>query len=185
MDEPVVLAAGMEEVRRHRGWFLAVGVLLIICGAIALGSTFAMTIVSMVFLGWLLVITGIVEVVHGLARREWRGFLVNLLSGILYAIAGLLFVANPGAAAITFTLLIAMILIAAGLFRLFVAFTTPLHHRGWLIFNGAISLLLGISIWGSWPLSGLWVIGLFIGIDFVVDGWTEVMLALAVGPATA
>jgi uncharacterized membrane protein HdeD (DUF308 family) len=60
-----------------------------------------------------------------------------------------------------------------------------MHHRAWLIFNGAISVLLGISIAGAWPLSGLWVIGLFIGIDFIVDGWTEVMLALAARPAAA
>lgn len=185
MADLVLAAAGIEEVRQHRTWFLVIGILLIICGAIALGATFEMTMVSMVFLGWLLVISGIVEVVHGFSRRGWGGFFVNLLGGILYAIAGLLFVANPGAAAITLTLLIAMILIAAGVFRLFVAFTTPLHHRGWLIFNGVISLLLGISIWSSWPLSGLWVIGLFIGIDLIVDGWTEVMLAVMAGTAAA
>ncbi len=83
------------------------------------------------------------------ARRRWSGFFVNLLGGVLYAVAGLAIVANPGLAAVTLTLLIAMILIAAGAFRLFIAFSTPLQHRGWLIFNGAISILLGVSIWGS------------------------------------
>ena len=185
MEAQVLSTPGIEEVRQHRTWFLCVGILLIICGTIALGSTFVMTIVSMVFLGWLLVISGVVEVIHGFARRSWGGFFINLLGGILYAVAGLIFVANPGAAAITLTMLIAMILIAAGTFRLLVALTTPMHHRGWLIFNGAISVLLGISIAGSWPLSGLWVIGLFIGIDFIVDGWTEVMLAIAARPAAA
>ena len=42
--------------------------------------------------------------------------------------------------------------------------------------------LLGLSIWRSWPISGLWVIGLFIGIDLIVDGWTEVMLAVMARP---
>ncbi|HYL57287.1 MAG TPA: HdeD family acid-resistance protein [Candidatus Acidoferrales bacterium] len=185
MADPILSVAGIEEVRQHRTWFLCVGILLIVCGTIALGSTFAMTLVSMVFLGWLLVISGVLEVIHGFARRGWGGFFINLLGGILYAVAGLIFVANPGAAAITLTLIIAMILIAAGTFRLFVAFTTPMHHRGWLIFNGAISLVLGFSILGSWPISGLWAIGLFIGIDFIVDGWTEVMLALAAPAAAA
>lgn len=185
MAEYALAPAGIEEVSQHRTWFLVVGILLIICGLIALGSTIEMTMVSMVFLGWLLVIGGIVEIVHGFARRGWGGFFINLLGGILYALAGILFVGNPGAAAITLTLLIAMVLIAAGVFRLFVAFTTPIHHRAWLIFNGAISVLLGISIWSSWPLSGLWVIGLFIGIDLIIDGWTEVMLALMARPAAA
>jgi uncharacterized membrane protein HdeD (DUF308 family) len=175
----LLVVPGIEEVRAHRTWFLVIGILLIICGVIALGDTFAMTLVSMLLLGWLLVISGVIEVVHGFARRGWGGFFINLIAGILYVVAGLLIVAEPHIAAITITLLIAMILIVAGAFRLFVAFGTPIHHRGWLIFNGAISLILGISIAASWPVSGLWVIGLFIGIDFVVDGWTEVMLALA------
>jgi uncharacterized membrane protein HdeD (DUF308 family) len=89
-------------------------------------------------------------------------------------------VANPALAAVTLTLVIAIILIAAGAFRLFIAFSTPLHHRGWLILNGAISILLGVMIWSSWPVSGLWVIGMFIGIDMIFDGWTEIMLALSV-----
>jgi len=88
-------------------------------------------------------------------------------------------VSNPALAAVTLTLLISMMLIVAGVFRLFIAFTTPLLHRGWLILNGAISILLGAMIWSSWPLSGLWVIGLFIGIDMIFDGWTEIMLALS------
>jgi uncharacterized membrane protein HdeD (DUF308 family) len=73
-----------------------------------------------------------------------------------------------------------MILIVAGLFRLFVAFSTPLDHRGWLILNGVVSILLGVMIWRSWPVSGLWVIGMFVGIDMIFDGWTEIMLALSV-----
>jgi uncharacterized membrane protein HdeD (DUF308 family) len=185
MDVEVLPVAGIEAVRQHRTRFLIVGILLIICGTIALGSTFLMTIVSMLFLGWLLVVAGVLEVIHGLAHSGWSGFFINLLGGILYAIAGLLLVANPGAAAVTLTLIIAIILIAAGTFRLFVSFTASMHHRGWLMLNGAISVLLGISILDSWPLSGLWVIGLFIGIDFIIDGWTEVMLALTVHPVAS
>jgi uncharacterized membrane protein HdeD (DUF308 family) len=103
-----------------------------------------------------------------------------LLAGVLYAVAGVVMIANPALAAVSLTLLIAIILIVAGLFRLVVAFSTPLHHRGWLILNGVISILLGVMIWRSWPVSGLWVIGMFIGIDMIFDGWTEIMLALSV-----
>lgn len=174
-----IAGTGIEEVRKHSTWFLLMGIALIVFGSIAIGSAAVMTIVSVMFLGWLLIIGGLFEVIHGFARRRWSGFFVNLLGGVLYAVAGLVMVANPGLAAITLTLLIAMILIAAGAFRLFIAFSTALQHRGWLIFNGAISILLGVSIWSSWPVSGLWVIGLFIGIDMIFDGWTEVMLALS------
>jgi len=176
---PVVLSAGIEEVRKHSTWFLVMGIALVIVGLIAIGSAVAMTIVSVLFLGWLLIIGGLFEVIHGFTRHPWSGFFINLLGGVLYAVAGLVMVSNPALAAVTLTLLISMMLIVAGVFRLFIAFTTPLLHRGWLILNGAISILLGAMIWSSWPLSGLWVIGLFIGIDIIFDGWTEIMLALS------
>jgi uncharacterized membrane protein HdeD (DUF308 family) len=172
---------GIEEVRAHRGWFLFMGVALIIFGTIAIGSAEIMTMVSVMLLGWILIFAGIFEAVHGFARRAWGGFFVNLTGGLLYAVTGLLMVSHPGLAAVTLTFMIAMLLIVAGTFRIVVAFSTPIHHRGWLILNGVISLILGFCIMDSWPVSGLWVIGLFIGIDMIFDGWTEVMLALSVG----
>jgi uncharacterized membrane protein HdeD (DUF308 family) len=177
---PLVLNTGIDEVRKHSTWFLVLGIALIIIGMIAIGSAVEATIISVMFLGWLLIIGGGFEVIHGFSRRPWSGFFINLLGGVLYFVAGLVMVTNPARAAVTLTLLIAIILIIAGLFRLFVAFSTPLHHRGWLILNGAISVLLGAMIWDAWPVSGLWVIGLFIGIDMVFDGWTEIMLAMSV-----
>jgi uncharacterized membrane protein HdeD (DUF308 family) len=182
---PLVVSTGIEEVRKHSTWFLVVGIALFILGMVAIGSAVAMTIVSVLFLGWLLIIGGIFEVIHGFSRRPWSGFFINLLGGVLYAVAGLVMVANPALAAVTLTLVIAVMLIVAGLFRLFIAFSTPLHHRGWLVLNGAISLLLGVMIWRAWPVSGLWVIGMFIGIDMIFDGWTEIMLALSVRRAPA
>jgi uncharacterized membrane protein HdeD (DUF308 family) len=176
---PLVPGAGIEEVRKHSTWFLAIGIALVILGMVAIGYTVEITIVSVIFLGWLLIIAGLFEVVHGFTRRPWSGFFVNLLGGALYAVAGVVMVANPTQAAVILTLLIAIILILAGLFRLFIALSTQLHHRGWLILNGAISIVLGIMIWDAWPVSGLWVIGLFIGIDMIFDGWTEIMLALS------
>jgi uncharacterized membrane protein HdeD (DUF308 family) len=176
---PLVPGAGIEEVRKHSTWFLVIGIALVILGMVAIGYTVEMTMVSVMFLGWLLVVAGLFEVVHGFTRRQWGGFFVNLLGGALYAVAGVVMVANPARAAVILTLLIAIILIVAGLFRLFIALSTPLHHRGWLVLNGAISIVLGIMIWDAWPVSGLWVIGLFIGIDMIFDGWTEIMLALS------
>jgi len=176
---PLVRSIGIEEVRKHTTWFLVVGIVLVILGMVAIGSAVAMTIVSVLFLGWLLIVGGVFEVVHGFSHRPWSGFFINLLGGVLYAVAGLVMVANPALAAVTLTLVIAVMLIVAGLFRLLIAFSTPLHHRGWLVLNGAISILLGVMIWRAWPVSGLWVIGMFIGIDMIVDGWTEIMLALS------
>jgi len=172
---------GIEEVRAHRGWFLFMGAALIILGTIAVGSAEIMTLVSVMLLGWLLLFGGLFEVVHGFARRAWGGFFINLMGGLLYAVTGILMISHPGLAAATLTLMIAMLLVVAGTFRIVVAFSTPIHHRGWLILNGVVSLLFGIYILSTWPASGLVIIGLFIGIDMIFDGWTEVMLALSSG----
>ncbi|HTY55556.1 MAG TPA: HdeD family acid-resistance protein [Candidatus Binataceae bacterium] len=177
--------AGIEEVREHRTWFLCLGIALIILGMLAIASAELMTVVSVMLFGWILIFGGIFEIVHGISRRRWGGFFINLMGGALYAVAGVLMITNPRVAAVTLTLLIAMVLIVAGSFRIFVSIATPMHHRGWVILNGVISLFLGFSIWDSWPLSGTWVIGLFIGIDMIFDGWTEVMLAASVPSAPA
>ena len=152
---PLVLNTGIEQVRKHSTWFLVMGIALVIIGMIAIGYAFEMTIVSVLFLGWLLIIAGLVEAFHGLRPAMGRLF---------HQFAGRLAIRRrrrgddhkSRAAAVTLTLLIAIILIVAGLFRLFVAFSTPLHHRGWVILNGAISILLGVMIWdrGRYPGSG-------------------------------
>jgi uncharacterized membrane protein HdeD (DUF308 family) len=181
-----LLISGIEEVRKHRTWFFVWGIVLMVLGLIAIGSSVLATLLSVIFLGWILILSGLFAVIHGLMRRQWHGHVLNLLAGVLYVVAGFMMISYPAMAAITLTLLIAMLLIAAGAFRLFVAFSLPLHHRGWLVLNGVVGIVLGILIWSAWPVSGLWVIGLFIGIDLLFDGWTEMMLALAAGrPAPA
>ena len=122
----LVPVLGIEEVRAHRGWFLFMGVALIILGTIAIGSAEVMTMVSVMLIGWLLLFGGLFEIVHGFARRAWGGFFVNLMGGLLYAVTGLLMVTHPGVAAVTLTFMIAMLLIVAGTFRIFVAFSTPI-----------------------------------------------------------
>jgi len=113
-------------------------------------------------------------------RRRWGGFFLELFAGILYGVFGLMVVSNPAVSAVALTLLIAVFLMIGGLFRIFTALTVRFHHWIWVLLNGVISLLLGVMIWSQWPVSGLWVIGLFIGIDLIFYGWSLIMLAMAV-----
>ena len=78
------------------------------------------------------------------------------------------------------TLLIAMFLIMGGVFRFLVAFSAPFQIRIWLMLHGAINFFLGISIWQQMPFAGLWVIGLFVGIDMFCNGISLILLAMAV-----
>jgi uncharacterized membrane protein HdeD (DUF308 family) len=174
-------------LRRSWGWFLVLGILEIILGTIAIGSTFIATLATVVFFGWLLLIGGILSAVHAFWRKRWRGFFLDLIIGVLYVVAGFFMVEEPLAAAASLTLLIAAFLIMGGIFRIVVALTGHLEHWGWVLLNGVITLALGIMIWRQWPSSATWVIGLFIGIELIFYGWSLVMLSMiakgAVAPA--
>jgi len=170
---------GLDEVKRNRVWFLGLGVILVLFGTIALGCTFTMTKLSVTFLGWLMILAGATQALHAFWKeRGWGGFFIDALMGVLYLVVGFMVVGNPAATAITLTLLISMFLILEGLFRIFTAISVRYPNRGWLLLNGVVSLLLGLMIWRQWPLSGLWAIGLFVGIQMILNGWSLVMLSL-------
>ena len=170
---------GVENLRSRWGWFLALGVLLVILGMIALSCSVTMTLATMVFVGWFLIAAGVLEAVHAFSCKRWGGFFVDLLTGVLYVVVGFMVVANPAATAVTLSLLIAMFLTFGGLFRVVIALIVRFPNWGWMMLHGLVNLLLGIAIWRQWPLSGMWVIGLFVGIDMLLNGWSLVMLGLA------
>jgi uncharacterized membrane protein HdeD (DUF308 family) len=168
--------AALEHLHHTWGWFVGLGIVLMILGVIAIGSTLGATLVSVLLLGWLLIIGGVLEAVYAFWQERWGAFFIDLTVGILYAVVGFMMVANPGVAALTLTLLIAMFLILAGLFRTVAAIAARPPHWGWLLAHGVVSLVLGILIWRQWPVSGLWVIGLFVGIELLLNGATLIML---------
>lgn len=173
--------AGINRVRENRGWFLALGILLVVLGVVAIGETFILTVFSMKFLGWLMIFGGAAGAIHAFAmERGWGGFFLDLLTGLLYLVGGILILGNPAASALTLTLLIAMMLIFDGLFRVVAAGTVRYPHWGWMVLHGVISVVMGFLIWRQWPLSGAWVIGLFVGISMISNGWSLVMLSMAV-----
>ena len=176
--EQLIQLPGADEIRRSWGWFLGLGIVLIILGAIAIGSAFLMTIASVFLFGWILIIGGIMEVVHAFWHKRWAGFFLDLLTGVLYVVVGWMMMNNPQESALLLTLIIAMFLVFEGVFRIVAAITMRYPHWGSVLFNGVISLLLGILIWRRWPVSGLWAIGLFVGIEMLLNGWSLVRLSL-------
>jgi uncharacterized membrane protein HdeD (DUF308 family) len=178
MEQPIELTGG-SELHRKWGWFLALGILLVVLGTIALGSALLMTLASVFFFGWLLIIAGVMEVIHAFWHRHWSGFFLDLLTGVLYVVAGWMMVTNPTESALVLTLIIAMFLVFEGALRIVTALTMRYPHWGWVLLNGAVSLLLGFLIWRRWPVSGLWMIGVFVGIEMLLNGWSLIMLALS------
>ena len=175
---PSFALAGLENLRKSWGWVLALGVALIALGTVALGAAVFTTVASVMFFGWLLIIAGVAEVVHGFVRRAWQGFFLDLLTGVLYFVVGLMFVVEPLQSAATLTLMLAAALLFAGAMRIVLALSTQFQHWVWLLLNGIVTLALGILIWRGWPETGYWVISMFIGIDLLFYVWSLVMLSV-------
>lgn len=175
-----VMSFGNEQLRPRWGWLLALGILMVVLGTIALFIMPAATLGTVLVLGWLLVVSGIVEMVHAFRVRRWGGLFLHLLAGILGVLVGLLVVTHPLAGAMAWTLLFASFFTVIGLFRLISAVRLKFPNWGWSAFDGAITLALGILLWVQWPVSALWFLGLAVGVSLILRGWSYVMLSLAI-----
>lgn len=168
----------LTQVRQNWGWFFALGIVLILLGASVIGSTFVATLFSIILLGLFLIAGGIIQIVQAFLAPKWSGLFLSLLLGVLYIVVGALCVARPTVTAVNLTLLIAAFCFVAGLFRMLSSVLIRFEKWGWVFFNGLVTFLLGLVIYADWPISGLWVIGLFIGIDMILSGWSWVLLSL-------
>lgn len=180
IDPPLgILSTSSHELCRNWEWLLALGIALIVLGIVALVDSVAVTVISMFLFGWILLIAGIVEAVQAFRHRRSGHLFLHVLNAVLSIVVGLLLLRHPLAGVIVITLLAAYFTVA-GIFRIIAASALHAPHWGWALASEIITLILGILVWAQWPLSGLWIIGLFIGIDLIIARWSEVMLASAV-----
>lgn len=168
-----------KQLKENWGWYLALGVSLIALGSLAVIYSVTSTIFSILYLGCFLMVLGIFEVVQSFKLHKWSNFFLHLFLGILYLVGGFFIIMNPALNAITLTLLLAIFFVVSGISKIFFALTQHVPHKGWLAVNGILTLILGILIWQQWPVSGLWVIGMFVGIDAILTGCSLIMLSLA------
>ncbi len=170
--------AALRQLQQNWSWYFFLGIGLVAFGSLAVMFSFASTLFSMLYLGFFLIIIGIFEGFQSFKLSEWGSFFLHLLISILYVIGGTFIVMKPTLNALTLTLLLAIFLVITGIVRIIFALTMTIPHKGLLLLNGILTLILGILIWSEWPFSGLWVIGTFVGIDAIFTGWTWILLAL-------
>lgn len=164
----------IDEVREHRLWFSRFGTMMIAIGiAVVCASAFA----TSALFGWLLLSSAACQFVHSFARRRWSGFLLNFPSGILYFLSGLLLVCDSSMSAETRVRILAALLIAIGIIRIFVALSIPMGHHSLLVLHAVIAAISGFSIWTYSAVSALWMIGLLIGLNIVMEGIAEIALS--------
>ena len=167
-----------REIIQYWGWFLAFGIGMLLLGVAAVVRSVTATVVSMLFFGWLLVLASGIEIAQAVMVGRWAGFFQHLLAAILFGVAGLLLVTRPLKSAEVVTLLMGMFFLVGGLFQLVGSVALALPGWGWHAADGVITFVLGLLVLAGWPASGLWVIGLFLGIDLILYGGAWIALAL-------
>lgn len=173
------------EVTRNRKRLMGFGILSLLLGIVGTFMSVTMTMASILILGIFVIVIGVLLLIESFSAPEWKGKLGNLALSILYVIAGLVIVAYPGTSAVWFTLFLAAFLIAIGIMRIVTGFQVKdeLAGWGWMVFGGMLNIILGIMIYADWPVSGLWVIGLFISIELIIQGINTIVLSREVKKA--
>ena len=171
----------LEPLRAKSGWIVALGVIYVITGIIALGSVVMATVASVFVVGIMMLIAGIAEVINAFQVKSWGRFVLWLLLGALYIVAGFTTFENPLLAAVLLTLILGIALIASGIMRMILAFSMQAGTPWiWILASGVITLLIGLVILAHWPVSSLYVLGIFLGVDLVFAGvgWIGLGLGL-------
>jgi len=176
----LALTENLTELRRHWFWFLLFGAALILLGLFALSCSYSATLATVFTFGVLLLVGGLLELIVSFYAGSWGGFFLALLAGVLTLVLGFIMINHPGEIAVVYTLILAVVFMASGLVRVIGSLMGRFQNWGMVLLSGIVTFILGLMVWRQWPYSGLWVIGLFVGIDLIFYGWAFVSLALRV-----
>ena len=181
IDHGLKLRDALVRVRSNWGWFVALGLGLIILGVLAMGFAVLTTISTMIFFGILMVMAAAMHVVAAIRAQEWQHSVLWGLGALLYLLAGVGVIVNPILASTMMTLLVAAGLMVAGVVRIWMSFhVRPGEGWGYMALAGVLTAVLGVLIAIGWPVDSLWMIGTLIGIQIVIEGWAMLVLGLAV-----
>ncbi len=160
---------GVVVERRRSGWDVVLGILLVLAGAVILAHVVWATAVSVILLGWLALIAGVVGLVAALFQIGRGGFWATALSGGLLLVLGLMLLANPGVAALTLTLIAGALFLVGGIVRLVMAFDRGVPRLA-LILSGVVGVILGLIVVLNLFEATLTLLGVLLGVEAVVDG---------------
>jgi uncharacterized membrane protein HdeD (DUF308 family) len=182
MSEELTQTAASGEIKASRQLLVVMGILAILCAFAAMSAPLLTGVLVTTMIGISLIVTGASEMLCGARSLRGNGRWLGIVSGLLSLVAGALVVSRPLIGAKLVTLLLVGYLVLDGIARLSLAFETkPAAGWGMTLFSGVLSLMLSVMIWRGWPLSGLWAIGIILGIRLFFAGITLLVLRSAVG----
>jgi uncharacterized membrane protein HdeD (DUF308 family) len=177
-DRPVLAPA--RAMHLHWRWFVGMGVAFLLLGIAAFSDVFLATLVTVFYVGLLMLLGAVVHIVAAFRVHKWRSFLFWLLSGLLYGVAGALVFKEPLVAVSALTIVVAAAMVIAGCLRIATGIRERPHGgSGWIVASGVMTLLVGLVIALGWPLNAPWLLGLFLAIDLVFQGAAALALGLA------
>ena len=180
-DAQPTVPSSSEPLRAKCGWIIALGVVYLVAGIVALSSVAFATAVTVFLVGVMMIVAGVAEVINAFQFKSWGKFVLWIVLGLLYIVAGVVTFQNPLLAAALLTLMLGVALVASGIMRIVLAFSMKEGMPWmWVVLSGVITLLLGVIILAKWPVASLYILGLFLGIDLVFAGvgWIFVGLGL-------
>ena len=174
-----VKGLGYTHVTSKWGWFVFLGIVLVVAGIFALVDPFIVTIASVAFIGAMLAVGGVFQIIHAAMAKHWGSFFLNLLMGLLYTIGGFLIMLEPVQGSLIITLMVIVALVIGGIMRIVVA----LQHREmkgfwFILLGGVISLVLAYLLYATFPWSALWMLGTLIGVELLIQGFTWLQFGL-------
>jgi uncharacterized membrane protein HdeD (DUF308 family) len=160
-----------ETVKRHSLWYLIQGGLMVLAGILALICPVLSSVAVVLFLGWLLIISGIVQGFSLIGAQNVPHFWLQLVSVVLSIIVGVLFLRHPGEGLLVLTLLLIVFFMVEGISKVIFALTIrPFPNWGWVLASGIIGILLALYLWGSLPVTAIWLLGVLLGIQLICEG---------------
>jgi uncharacterized membrane protein HdeD (DUF308 family) len=167
----VMREAMRETVKKHSLWHLVQGALMVLAGIVALTYPVVSSFAVAFFLGWLLIISGVLQGLSLIGTRYVPHFWLQLISVVLSVVVGLLFLRHPGEGLLTLTLLLIVFFVVEGISKIIFSLTIrPFPNWGWVLASGIIGILLAFFLWASLPVSAIWVLGVLLGIQLISEG---------------
>jgi uncharacterized membrane protein HdeD (DUF308 family) len=183
--EPFGAGGAMGPLRAKWGWIVALGVVYLAAGIIALGSVVAATVATVMVVGVMMVASGVAEVINAFQVRTWGKFILWLLLGLLYILSGFVAWRNPLLTAALLTLILGASLVASGVTRIILAFGMRSGSPWiWVAVSGVITAIVGLIILAHWPVNSLFLLGVFLGVDLIIAGVGWIWLGLGLRRAS-
>ncbi len=167
----VMREAMRQTVKRHSILYLIQGGLMVLAGMVALFYPLFSALAVVALLGWLLIISGIVQGISLIGAHKVPHFWLQLLSVVLSLIIGLMFLRNPGQGFFTLTMLLIVYFMVEGISKVIFSLTIrPFPNWVWVLASGLIGILAAVYLWSSLPVTAVWLLGLLLGVLLISEG---------------